>query len=401
MARDAARVADLARASGLELDEALVALWEAGLESVEAPNDLIASRDMPAARAALGLLESERAQLTVAYWLRRGNVSREEFRDRLETVGVRLPSNARKLPKGSLRRVRSLFPSLTDHTPTRQRELEVRAMPPLEWKLIGSPAAELDHLSEQYLSAIHEALVEDFASSADTIEPPGVRDANLLSSAAHRSRTAFGDTLKYPTVEMAAAALFHSVVLNHAFHNGNKRTGLVALLAFLDRHGMVLTCSERELFRFTLRVAQHGLVPLWADQLADRETQAIASWVRSNSRRVERGERPAKWLRLRQRLRELGCESQPAGGVGNRLNITREIREPSLLGFRTKVRVLQSQVAWAGDGTDADRATIHKIRHDLHLDDDHDVDSATFYAGAEIDTFIIDYRRILRRLAKL
>lgn len=175
----------------------------------------------------------------------------------------------------------------------------------------------------------------------------------------------------------------------------------MALLAFLDRHGLVLTCTEKELFRFTLRVAQHGLVPLGADQLADRETQAIATWVRSNSRRVERGERPMKWLRLKQRLRELGCETQAVGGVGNRVNIFRRLREPRFLGLGTREQVLQTQVACAGDGTDADRDTIHKIRHDLHLDDDHDVDSATFYAGAEVDAFIIDYRRILRRLAKL
>ncbi len=143
------------------------------------------------------------------------------------------------------------------------------------------------------------------------------------------------------------------------------------------------------------------MVPLGADQLADREVQEIAAWVRANSRRVVRGERPMKWLRLKQRLRDFDCECQTAGGVGNRLNIVREVRESSFLGLRLRVRALQTQVAWAGDGTDADRDTIHKIRHDLWLDDDHDVDSATFYAGAEVHAFIIDYRRILRRLAKL
>lgn len=212
--------------------------------------------------------------------------------------------------------------------------------------------------------------------------------------------TSLGTVRKYESTEMAAAALFHSLVHNHAFHNGNKRTALVALLAFLDENGIVITSSEQELFRFTLRTAQHRLVQTGADELADREVLEVAKWVSSNSRPVEKGERPMKWIRLKQRLRDFGCDFEPARGVGNRINIDRSIREKGFLG-RHKTRVLHTQVRWAGDGTEADRNTLHKIRADLELDDANDCDSATFYQGAEIDSFIIDHRRILGRLAKL
>lgn len=396
----AARLHQLAREADLDLDEALVALWAAGLDYLNGPGDLISSRDITKARAALGL-EGDRAKLTVAFWLERGQCSREELTDKLASVGIKLTPAARKIPKNSLRRLKFLFtPPDTPHDSQPAPKDGPEALPPLDWRIIGS-VSDLDYLSEQELCAIHEALERDFADGHDAIQPPGVRDWSLLSSAVHRPRTAYSETLKYPTVEMAAAALFHSVVLNHAFHNGNKRTGLVALLAFLDRHGLVLTCTQYELFKFTLRVAQHSLVPAYADKIADREVLIITGWIKANSRRVERGERPMKWLRLKQRLRELGCETETATGVGNRLNIHREIEGKTFFGLRRTLQRLQTQVACSGDGTEADRNALHKIRRDLHLDDEHDMDSATFYAGSEVDSFIIEYRRILRKLAKL
>src|SRR5258708_1626270 len=71
---------------------------------------------------------------------------------------------------------------------------------------------------------IHNQLVRDFAESGDPIDPPGIRDrGELLESALSRPQTSIGTTLKYPTIEMAAAALLHALVHNHPFHNGNKR----------------------------------------------------------------------------------------------------------------------------------------------------------------------------------
>ena len=269
-----------------------------------------------------------------------------------------------------------------------------------KWETIGRPAS-VDYLTEDQVLAVHRALEEDARNSGDPISPPGVKDESLLSSAVHRPQTSLGSSRKYESVEMAAAALFHSIVLNHAFFNGNKRTGLVSLIAFLDAHKVVLTCSRSDLFRMTLRVASHALEPTSADNLAAREVLEIAQWSKSNSRVVDRQERPMQWLKLRKRLRELGCECVSAQSVGNRLNISRSIEERSGVLRRPKRRTLSTQVACAGDGTDAAKNTIHKIRADLRLDDEHGYDSAAFYDDAVVDTFIAEYRDILKRLSKL
>lgn len=396
MARSYVKLHTLAKEADVDLDEALVALWDAGLDYLDDEHPVVRPRDVRRARTALGL-EDSKAQLNVEYWVARSGLSRDELTARVAEVGVSLSPRARRIPKNSLRRFRSLFghqPGLVSGTPA-----EPIRLPPLEWETIGNCPVTV-YLTEDDIKCIHDALVEDFMDSSDPISPAGVRDRSLLSSAAQRPQTSLGEHLKYPTAEMAAAALFHSVVLNHAFFNGNKRTGLVALLAMLDANGLVLTCSQEELFKFTIRVAQHAIIPANADQIADREVLHISRWVKANCRPITRGERPMKWHKLKAKLREFGCDYSPAPGVGNRLNIWRSIPRQRLPRLRSP-KELRTQVAWAGDGTEADRNTIHKIRTDLQLDDAHDIDSTAFYEGATIDAFIIDYRRILRRLARL
>src|ERR1700741_1391270 len=91
-------------------------------------------------------------------------------------------------------------------------------------------------LSADDILALHYQLVDFFKKTEDPIDPAGPRDLNLLASAVGRPQTSLGHEEKYPTLLLKAAALFHSLVKNHAFHNGNKRTGLMATLTFLDRN---------------------------------------------------------------------------------------------------------------------------------------------------------------------
>jgi death-on-curing family protein len=395
MARRRRSVQDLAREAGLDLDEALVALWDVGIDTVDTGRDEVPAKQMPRAYGALGLT-APREAASVDYWVKRTGLSPDALRHRARDAGVEISATARRLPKGGARRLARLFPAPGAESAV----LDLEPVPPFRWEIVGAEC-DVRVLTEDEVLRIHELLEEDFASSSDPIWPLGVKNQNLLSSACSRPHTALGQTRKYPTVEMATAALFHSLALNHAFHNGNKRTALVALLAQLDENGLVLTASQEDLFRFTLKTAQHGHVPRHADELADREVITIATWIKSNSRDIAKGERPMKWIRLQQRLAEHNCTWEPAGGVGNRLNICRTIPGKKRFGITQRSQVLSTQVACAGSGSEADRNTIHKIRRDLQLDDEHDIDSASFYAGAAIDSFIIDYRRILARLAKL
>ena len=247
--------------------------------------------------------------------------------------------------------------------------------------------------------SIHEALVRNFAKDDDPIRPPGVRDLNLLSSAVERPQTGLINEQKYPTVEMAGAALLHSIVLNHAFYNGNKRTALVSLLVFLDKNSLMPECTEDDLFKLTLSIAQHSLVPQHCEDLADREVIQIAEWILRHSRRISKKENPLSWLKLKRILRNYNCQFEIASG-SNRLNI---IRKASKRRFgRTRDYELRAQVPFRGDGTEAVPTVIKYIRSELDLDEANGYDSITFYnAGNKPDEFIQKYRTLLRRLARL
>ena len=86
--------------------------------------------------------------------------------------------------------------------------------------IIGKPK-EIRYMGYQTVLLIHNQLVEDFAEHHDPIDPPGVREnGRLLESATLRPQTSLEGIRKYPSLEMASAALMHSLVHNHPFHNG-------------------------------------------------------------------------------------------------------------------------------------------------------------------------------------
>lgn len=140
-----------------------------------------------------------------------------------------------------------------------------------------------EYLSEAEVIDIHSALAEMFANE-DPIDPPGVRDTNLLGSALARPLTGLGSVDKYDTLEKKAAALFHSLVKNHPFHNGNKRTALVALIVFLDRNNRILSdVIDDDLFTFVIGVAADTFPKPDHSLGHDAVVEAIAAWLRNRT----------------------------------------------------------------------------------------------------------------------
>jgi death on curing protein len=101
----------------------------------------------------------------------------------------------------------------------------------------------------------------------------GVRDMGLLLSAIARIQPTFDREELYLDLFSKAAALFESLVSNHPFLDGNKRTAITAAGLFLRLNGARLSTTQSELERFTLRAAQ-GIIGL-------DESKA---WFEENSR---------------------------------------------------------------------------------------------------------------------
>lgn len=392
----------LAKESQLDLDEVLVRLWDAGITHVLEPSDVVPSTSVKLARQSLGL---GRELVTEKHWRKVFGMRDQEFALVLRDLGIRTTSDRKRLPKGAaskLRREAQKRGFLSLDVTAEKGEASTPKSEYFELHLIGQPC-DLFHIETADVLTIHNALVADFEKSNDPIVPSGVKCQSLLESAIGRPQTCHGTEYKYPTMELAGAALLHSLTQNHAFHNGNKRTALVALLVFLERHGSIPTCEESELFRLVLQVAQHSLPNTKFSNRADAEVCRIAEWLARNTRAVNKTERPLQWRKLKQVLSSFGCELDLAPSVGNRMNISRVVERSMLWGLHKTRKTLRLQVFCPNDGRDAQKTTIAAIRKGLELDESHGVDSLTFYDKApwSAGDFIVEYRKTLRRLGKM
>ena len=86
-----------------------------------------------------------------------------------------------------------------------------------------------------------------------------LRDRELLESAVARPQaSAFGSDA-YPDLASKAVALLHSLIMNHAFVDGNKRTAVLATLVFLDLNGYVIRWGQQEALNFILRLVSRQI----------------------------------------------------------------------------------------------------------------------------------------------
>ncbi len=86
-----------------------------------------------------------------------------------------------------------------------------------------------------------------------------VRDMGLLQSALERPHTTLMGADAYPDIELKAAALLHSVCLNHALMDGNKRLAAILALVFLEINGATSDLSNDGLFDLTMAVASGSM----------------------------------------------------------------------------------------------------------------------------------------------
>jgi death-on-curing protein len=116
---------------------------------------------------------------------------------------------------------------------------------------------------------MHTVAVEEFGGSS------GLRDRGLLESALARPLASFGGRNLYDTPFKRAAALAESLVLNHGFVDGNKRTAMYAMAAWLEREGYVIEAARGELRDLALAIASHEL-----------SMEQIAAWLEQRSKQV-------------------------------------------------------------------------------------------------------------------
>ena len=108
--------------------------------------------------------------------------------------------------------------------------------------------------------------------AAETGGGVGLRDENLLVSALESAFAGFGDAEFYPTVEEKGARLGFALIANHAFADGNKRIGMLAMLTFLEVNGVRMRCTDEEVAAVGLAVAA-----------GEMDYARLLNWVREHA----------------------------------------------------------------------------------------------------------------------
>jgi len=127
----------------------------------------------------------------------------------------------------------------------------------------------------QYLtvSEVIELYRQVMETSGGTV---GILSIEALESAVAQPRATFDGKELYPTLIEKAASLGFSLIMNHAFVDGNKRIGHYAMETYLVINDYELTASIDEQEAIVLRLAS-----------GDLGRDAFTDWIKENTKRME------------------------------------------------------------------------------------------------------------------
>lgn len=125
------------------------------------------------------------------------------------------------------------------------------------------------YLTQEQILLIHSMVIDETGGSH------GVRDHDaILSLESLPQQSVFGKEL-YPTLFHKAAVYARSIVSNHPFIDGNKRTAMTAASVFLEDNGHRLHIKEGLIKEFALRIIKETL-----------DIDVIAAWFKRHTIKI-------------------------------------------------------------------------------------------------------------------
>ncbi len=104
-------------------------------------------------------------------------------------------------------------------------------------------------ITRQFVDRLHSLSLQFYGGAA------GIRDEGMLESAIARPYQTFDGVELHPTAIEKAAAITESIIVNHPYVDGNKRTGFLAMFAMLELHGIQLTATEADAYDTIVQVS--------------------------------------------------------------------------------------------------------------------------------------------------
>jgi death-on-curing protein len=287
------------------------------------------------------------------------------------------------------------------------------------WKdIIGSddPFSSEDTIGLHDVLAAHFLMIDYFAEKNYGIGGVGPRSLDLLHSALSRQFTSFNGIRKWNGLFEIAATLLFGLIMNHPFHDANKRTALLATLSLLNRKKRVIDLPQKRLDTLVVAIAanelekyfekdaryQEKLLRLSGPNDTDGKVRIIADFLRRNTRARDDSNRAVTYSDLNKALRRHGYELRNPNG--NYINVMRiEAAKPGgFLGFgaRPERAVFLAQIGFPGWKDQVHKAALKRVREATNLTSQNGCDTKVFFEDAEpLAVLISEYAEPLKRLA--
>jgi death on curing protein len=110
---------------------------------------------------------------------------------------------------------------------------------------------------------IHQILIKRYGGIQ------GIRDLAMLESALERPYAGLESKEFYPSPEEKASAIIESIVKNHPFYDGNKRTGYVLMRLTLLQNNLDIKASMNDKHQFVIAIASGEL-----------DFESILDWIK-------------------------------------------------------------------------------------------------------------------------
>ena len=272
-------------------------------------------------------------------------------------------------------------------------EYEVRHFNPND-KADGHGLSELDVLKAHFI------LSDYFLKEGESVRY-GLLNFNMLSSAVSRQYVEFEGHQKWSDDYHRIATLMYGLTMDHAFHDGNKRTALLCAVWGLNRVNREVKEETISLLEeLVVRIASRGLSAdskyrayLKSD---DSEVNYIAEKLRNWTRRTNKILYTVTYEELNSRLKDHGCYLDNPDG--NRISLYK-IKRKNIFFVPTQKPERLRVVGFPGWKKQVGLGILHAILKAAELDPEHGIDSEVFFHGATPSYELLkQYRAPLIRL---
>ncbi len=247
-------------------------------------------------------------------------------------------------------------------------------------------------LSYSDVLTVHFVLADMFYGIGSGVGGIGPKSLDLLISAISRQHVSFGGIDKWSRPEELAATLLYGIVLNHPFHDANKRTGFLSALLLLGRFKITIRVTEKQFEDFVVSIAEKSFRKMEKfkrnfEGHEDADVKYITHHIRLITRQSDKKDYVVTYRELNTILKRFGFDLRnPHANTIDVVDIDSGERVCNI-GYHGHTR----QVA---------KPVIKYVRQETGLDFLNGCDSGAFFKGEEpINNLLAKYYEPLERLA--